>query len=167
MNISRTPNFAAMPQGMAKKLAAMVRTGRTTPALAEQATEELVPFSGLAAKFRRSGASPEQLDELGSKVVDIFRHIETEAPSANDESFSFEKASQKLLAGYGKAVAEDPTQQMFADEHAAVRTFYGAKNGFEPTVGPASKEAGKPVVPHVRSVALEPNRQKRRRRTAV
>ena len=147
MNISRTPNFAAMPQGIAKKLAAMVRTGRTTPALAEQATEELVPFSGLAAKFRRSGASPEQLDELGSKVVDIFRHIETEAPSANDESFSFEKASQKLLAGYGKAVAEDPTQQMFADEHAAVRTFYGAKNGFEPTVGPASKEAGKPAGP--------------------
>ena len=141
MNISRTPNFAAMPKGMAKKLAAMVRTGRTSPALAEQATEELVPFSALAARLRREGASSEQLDELGGKVADIFRNIESKEPSPGSDSFSLEKASQKLLSGYGKAVAEDPGQQMFADEHAAVRTFYGMKNGFEPTAGPAPKEA--------------------------
>ncbi|MCA9780263.1 MAG: hypothetical protein KC800_26240, partial [Candidatus Eremiobacteraeota bacterium] len=86
MNISRTPNFAAMPKGMAKKLAAMVRTGRTSPALAERATEELVPFSALAARLRREGASSEQLDELGGKVAGIFRNIESKEPSPGSDS---------------------------------------------------------------------------------
>ena len=139
----KVPNYSELPRQMARKLGSMVRSGRTTAELATEAAAELTPFAGLAADLRRTGATKDHLQELGGEVADIFRGIETETAPTDPQDFNESEVTQTLMASYGESVVKDPQERLFADEHAAVRTFYGKKNGLKRASGSEARPTAK------------------------
>jgi calpain family cysteine protease len=124
--------FSQKPREMAKKLASMLESGRTTAELATGASKDLKSLAGLAADLRRTGTSEKQIEQFDEKVSVVLQNIETKSGDATPQVVNETSLTHELLASYGESVVNNPGHLIFPDEHAAVRSFYGKKNGHEP-----------------------------------